>query len=113
MTDQLDTKAPEVNCPHHGRSRIASICGHLVKNRGAALGFVENSNDPENKQGWCYACELVYLQEEDKTARFRAFTHHTVVCSDCYDKIKKHHDFDARADQEKAFSGQPAAACRG
>ncbi|MCL2715966.1 MAG: hypothetical protein FWD68_15670 [Alphaproteobacteria bacterium] len=62
MSDQPDTEQTEVTCHHHGRSRIASLCGHLVKNRGAALGFVENSNDPENRQGWCYACELVYLR---------------------------------------------------
>lgn len=74
---------------------MASVCGHLVQNRGAALGFVENSADAGNRQGWCYACELVYLQEEDKTGRFRAFTRHTVVCSRCYEEIKAHHDFDA------------------
>lgn len=89
----------EIDCQHHGRSPIASVCGHLVQNRGVALGFIENSDDPDNKQGWCYACELVYLQEEDKTERFRAFAHHAVVCSRCYDQIKAHHDFDAPAAQ--------------
>lgn len=91
---------PEINCSCHGRSQtISSVCGHLVQNRGVALGFVENSDDPENKQGWCYACELVYLQEEDKTERFRSFTHHAVICPNCYDEIKSHHDFDASITQ--------------
>jgi hypothetical protein len=90
----------EIECRHHGRSRIASVCGHLVQNGGVALGFIENSDDPENKQGWCYACELVYLQEEDKTERFRAFNHHAVVCCLCYDQIKAHHDFDVASVQE-------------
>jgi len=103
MSNHSTTTSPEVECEHHGCSRIASVCGHLVENRGRGLplGFVENSDDPENKQGWCYACELVYLQEEDKSARFRAFTHHTIVCFSCYDKIKKHHDFDAVTVQGK------------
>lgn len=96
----------EIDCPYHGRSkRIASVCGHLVKNRGFALGFIENSDDPEDKQGWCYACELVYLQEEDKTERFRSFTHHTVVCSKCYDEIKAHHDFDTSSTQPGGADG--------
>ncbi|MBM3116942.1 hypothetical protein [Jeongeupia naejangsanensis] len=86
----------EIDCPCHGGSQIiSSVCGHLVQNPGIALGFIENSDDPENKQGWCYACELVYLQEEDKTERFRSFTHHAVVCSHCYDEIKLRHDFDS------------------
>lgn len=87
---------PEIDCAFHGRSNcVASVCGHLVVNQDVALGFIENSVDPDNKQGWCYACELVYLQEEDKTERFRAFNHHAVVCSKCYDEIKARHDFDA------------------
>lgn len=64
------------------------------------MGFIENSDDPDNKQGWCYACELVYLQEGDKTQRFRAFTQHAVVCSQCYDEIKSHHDFDQGRDPD-------------
>lgn len=93
--------ANQIDCAKHGRSAIASICGHLVKNSGAPLGFVENSDDPGNKQGWCYACELVFAQEEDKTPRFRAFCQHAVVCSKCYDQIKQHHDFDAAVGAEK------------
>ncbi|MDQ0084687.1 hypothetical protein J2W35_005061 [Variovorax boronicumulans] len=89
MNDEL-----EINCPHHGRASLASVCGHLIKNRGTPLGFIENNDDPVDKQGWCYACELVYLQEEDKTERFIAFTDYTVVCSHCYDQIKAHHQFD-------------------
>lgn len=73
---------------------MATVCGHLVGNHGVPLGFIENSDDPDNKQGWCYACEFVYLQEEDKTERFVAFTDLAVVCSQCYDRIKAHHQFD-------------------
>lgn len=86
--------ANEIECEHHGRSIIASVCGHVVKNLGAPLGFIENSDDPDNKQGWCYACELVYDQEQDRTPRFLAFCQHMVVCSKCYDEIKAHHHFD-------------------
>lgn len=83
MSDAL-----EIECEKHGRLVPASLCGHLVQNFGTPLGFVENSDDPLNKQGWCYACELVYNQEQDRTPRFLAFCNHTVVCSKCYDEIK-------------------------
>jgi hypothetical protein len=43
---------PEIACEHHGKSRIASVCGHLVQNRGAPLGFIENSDDPDDEQAW-------------------------------------------------------------
>ena len=87
----------QIECTHHGRSWMASVCGHVVRNHGVPLGFVENSDDPQNKEGWCYACELVFLQEEDKTERFRAFNQHAVVCARCYDEIRARHDFDAGA----------------
>ncbi len=92
MTDPI-----EIDCQRHGRSVSACVCGHLTDNRGPALGFVENSDAPGDRQGWCYACELVYLQEQDKTPRFRAFVLHSLVCAACYDEIKSHHDFDAAA----------------
>ena len=84
-----------IDCERHGRSAIASVCGHLVQNFGAPLGFIENSAEPHDKQGWCYACELVFGQEEDKTPRFVSFTQHAVVCARCYDEIKQHHQVDA------------------
>jgi len=89
---------PPTKCSRHGSSTItATVCGHLTNNKGPSLGFVENSSDPEDKQGWCYACELVFGQEQDKTPRFERFTQFAVVCSKCYDEIKAHHDFDAAA----------------
>ena len=84
-----------IQCERHGPSTLASVCGHLVENTGVPLGFIENSDDPDDKQGWCYACELVFAEEQDRTPRFRAFCRHTVVCSQCYDEIKAHHQFDA------------------
>ena len=95
MADEL-----QIDCDRHGRTVVASVCGHLAKNSGVPLGFVENNDDPNDKQGWCYACELVYAQEEDKTPRFLAFCQHAVVCAGCYDEIKSRHDFDATRTEE-------------
>ena len=93
-TRSLGVMANKIQCEQHGLSVAASVCGHLVKNLGAPLGFIENSVDPNNKQGWCYACEMVYEQEQEKSQRFLEFCQHVVVCSSCYDQIKEHHDFD-------------------
>lgn len=100
MTSAVVSDPIEIDCPRHGRSASACVCGHLAQNHGPALGFVENSDASEDRQGWCYACELVYLQEQDKTKRFRAFVRHTLVCAACYDEIKSHHDFDAAGDDK-------------
>ncbi|WP_432726078.1 hypothetical protein [Variovorax sp. W6] len=94
----MNEESEKIDCPQHGRTALATVCGHLVNNHGVPLGFIENSDDPDNKQGWCYACEFVYLQEEDKTERFVAFTDFAVVCSECYDGIKAHHQFDRPED---------------
>lgn len=72
----------------------AIVCSHLVRNNGAPLGFVENASDPDDLQAWCYACEYVFQQEEDKTERFRRFCDFAVVCTRCYADIKAHHAVD-------------------
>ena len=89
---------PAFKCDRHGPSlTTGTVCGHLVRNRGIPLGFIENSDDPGNRQGWCYACEFVFSQEQDKTDRFVTFCDFAVVCTRCYDEIKARHDFDATA----------------
>jgi hypothetical protein len=80
----------EINC-HHGKGNAAVVCGHLVSNNGVALGFVENSADPDDLQGWCYACEYVYQQESEMTEAFKLFNKMVVVCTICYAGIKTKH----------------------
>lgn len=82
-----------VNCDCHGKSIPAIVCGHLVKNKGCAVGFVENSDDPEDLQAWCYACEYVYGIEKQLSEKFRAFNSMTVVCINCYREIKAFHEY--------------------
>ena len=81
----------EISCEHHGKCIAAVVCGHLSKNNGTSLGFVENNSDPNDLQAWCYACEYVFRQENDKTESFRAFTGRAIVCSGCYADIKQKH----------------------
>ena len=80
-----------IECKCHGKKYAASVCGHIVNNNNQALGFIENVSDPEDLQGWCYACEHVYLQENDRTEKFMSFFNPAIVCSDCYKEIKAKH----------------------
>jgi len=81
----------KINCEKHGNFVAAAVCSHLVNNKAVALGFIENNSEPNDLQGWCYACEFVFLEEEDKTERFREFCNHSIVCSKCYQEIKEFH----------------------
>ena len=81
-----------IDCEEHGKTVTATVCSHLIKNNGAPLGFIENSSEPDDLQGWCYACEHLFLQEEDKTEKFIKFCIFSVVCSECYQQIKAAHD---------------------
>jgi len=81
-----------INCDKHGKGVAATVCCHLVRNNGAPLGFIENSAEPGDLQGWCFACEYFFLQEEDKTERFKMFCNFSVVCEECYGGMKSLHD---------------------
>lgn len=84
----------EINCECHGKGISAVVCGHLAKNEGAAIGFIENSSEPSDLQAWCYACEYLYQQEGDMTSLFKDFNKMILVCRECYADIKAHHSVD-------------------
>jgi len=81
----------EIDCACHGKSTASIVCGHLTKNNGQALGFIENTDDPEDLQAWCYACEYLYNLEQDLTEKFKEFNSFSVVCCQCYQGIKVKH----------------------
>ena len=90
----MNKESLKINCDVHGRSDSSVVCGHLVNNVGVALGFVENVSTPSNFQGWCYACEFVFSQEQDMIDEFKVFNQMTMVCEQCYKSIKQHHEVD-------------------
>ena len=75
----------------HGTGVACVVCRHVVTQDVPALGFVENSSDPHDLQGWCDACEALFLVEEGLTERFRAFNDFALVCEICYERIKARH----------------------
>ena len=81
----------EINCECHGKGISAVVCGHMVKNKGVPVGFIENSSEPSDLQAWCYACEYLFQQEGGMTELFREFNKMVLVCCECYTEIKSHH----------------------
>jgi hypothetical protein len=73
--DDSDEKPMTIDCKVHGTSRSAIVCRHHVHPTDTALGFVENSSDPDDLQAWCDACEEMLLSEGDKTEAFLKSNH--------------------------------------
>ena len=90
MSDEVE--AMDIDCKDHGKGVAAIVCVHLLNNKDAQLGFIENNDEPHDLQAWCYACEYLYQQEEDMTDKFRAFNGMSMVCTRCYSKIKRIHE---------------------
>jgi hypothetical protein len=78
-----------IDCECHGKSLAAMVCEHLTVFQDQPAGFIENSNVPDNLQAWCNACEALYNIEESLTEKFKAFNNMSVVCSKCYQDIKR------------------------
>jgi hypothetical protein len=67
----------------------------MIQTKDKAVGFVENVSDPDDLQAWCSACERMYLEEGDKTERFREFNDFALVCDRCYASLKERHNVEA------------------
>lgn len=81
-----------VSCGEHGERRVATIvCRHHAVVRDRPVGFIENSDDPNNLQAWCNDCEALFLEEGEITDRFRQFCDIAVVCIECYESFKAFH----------------------
>ena len=84
-----------ISCDTHGERRSAIVCRHHLKVVDRAVGFVENSDDPDDLQAWCDDCEALFLREGDKTKKFLKFNSFAVVCIDCYIRYRASHSRDA------------------
>jgi len=79
-----------VTCERHGRSVAAVVCCHMIES-DEAVGFVENSSDPDDLQAWCELCEEMFLAEGDKTPAFEEFNDRAIICRECYRTLKSKH----------------------
>jgi hypothetical protein len=79
----------EIDCSH-GKGIASVICCHHLSSADP-VGFIENSSDPDDLQGWCFACEYLFLQEGERTSKFKEFNRSKMVCHICYEKFKNSH----------------------
>jgi hypothetical protein len=82
----------EIDCIH-GKGVASVVCCHHL-NSSQPVGFIENSSDPNDLQGWCYACEHLFQQEGELTSKFKKFNNAKIVCEKCYQKFKTAHSID-------------------
>ena len=80
-----------INCGSHGDRISAVVCRHMLETLEPAVGVVENNDDPNDLQAWCFACEEKYQEEGDLTEAFREFNDMALVCVVCYAEIKERH----------------------
>lgn len=80
-----------VNCGAHGRRVAAVICRHMLATDGPARGVIENSDDPDDLQAWCYDCEEKFMEEDGMTEAFREFNDLAIVCVQCYAEAVARH----------------------
>jgi hypothetical protein len=80
-----------VDCGPHGMRVAAVVCQHMICSGHVPVGFVENSDDPNDLQAWCHACEEKFQIEGEITDAFREFNGMSVVCAVCYAEAKVRH----------------------
>lgn len=80
-----------IDCEAHGKGTAATVCCHLPHYKRAPLGFIENSSEPGDLQGWCYACEHMFSLEGEMTEKFKEFCSFVLVCEECYSAIRRNH----------------------
>jgi hypothetical protein len=80
-----------ISCGEHGESVVAIVCRHQLKARARVVGFVENSDDPNDLQAWCDDCEELFVREGQMTKKFLKFNDAAAVCVDCYVRLRARH----------------------
>ena len=86
-----------VECTRHGKREAAFVCQHLVAGaKGPPLGFHAAAVDPDNRSwgdlnGWCDACDDVYILDGGWTKAAKAFTNIKVVCAGCFHDLQARH----------------------
>ena len=85
------TEPMMINCESDAERVSAVVCKHMLRSQPAPAGFIENSDDPNDLQAWCYLCEELFQQEQDMTGAFREFNGMAIVCVVCYEEAKERH----------------------
>jgi hypothetical protein len=82
---------PQVNCPAHGPSSYAILCGHLARGHGFGY-FAMKPFGPSPAQAWCELCDGVVEREGGWTETAKAFARLQLVCAVCWEhRLESHH----------------------
>ena len=80
-----------VDCGPHGQRIATVVCRHMINGSDAPLGFIENTDDPNDLQAWCHACEEMFNKKGDRTDAFLAFNNMGIFCVVCYAEFQTLH----------------------
>lgn len=80
----------QIDCNYHGKGIASIVCCHHLSSVDP-VGFIENNSDPDDLQGWCYACEYLFQEEGEITKKFQQFNNAKMVCEKCYKQYKDTH----------------------
>lgn len=98
-----------VDCGPHDKRVSAVVCRHLIGADKIAAGFLENSNNPNDLQAWCHACEASFQREDGTTDVFREFNGMAIVCVECYANAKARHALAGNGGRRGRQSSMPSA----
>jgi hypothetical protein len=84
----MSDRAKRIHCEVHGPGYVTYVCRHLVQGRGLGF-FCADDPDDERPDAWCGDCDQVLEEEGDWNDRSEGFAQVTVVCSRCYDVLRK------------------------
>jgi hypothetical protein len=89
-----DNEPLMVECGPHGKRVASVVCCHLLSTDLPPVGFIENSDDPDDLQAWCYACEEKFEEEGGMTQAFQEFNGMSLICVVCYQETKSRHSIE-------------------
>lgn len=81
----VEDDASTVECPTHGDSSAAFICGHLVDDPRQEWFCAYPSEDKRWPDAWCGACDAAYQKEGEWNEKNEHLVDIKLICSGCYD----------------------------
>lgn len=84
-----ESLAEYVQCGSHEYGHATYVCVHLVNGEAEAMLWPEDRTDTPWPDAWCERCDAILEEEGDWTERGEAFAQVTLLCSGCYEDIRR------------------------
>lgn len=81
----------KIECPTHGTCDETFLCEHLTKGSklGFNCGFSDEEPDTIHPDAWCDKCDEILDKEGSWTDKAMKFANIKLLCSSCYETIRK------------------------